>query len=173
MPPVLLYIYSFVGYPVFGPSRFHLFVAPAYLLLVARGLACSSPAGARLAVVAALLPLTIHGLVTRTYAPGMKADYRAFARWLHDRGEERAIIVLHNPDPQFPLTQYGAACYYLEPAAQVILVSGNDPTPALAPAPGTPLYHVSCFSLTGKTPPRTEPPPIQTFFGLTITPGNR
>ncbi len=168
VPPVLLYGYSWIKYPIFGPARIHLFVAPAYLLLVARGLTIL-PRWGRLAVVGALLALTIHGLSTRTYAPGMKTDYRAFARWLQDRGDSRSIVVLHNPDPQFPYTQDAAARYYLEPAAQVILVSGDAATPAIKPPTGTKVYHASCFSLTGKVPPPSQQAPIQTFYGLTIT----
>ena len=37
VPPALIYAYSFVGEPIFGPSRYHLFSAPAYLMLVRTG----------------------------------------------------------------------------------------------------------------------------------------
>ncbi len=38
VPPLLLYTYSRVAHPIFGPARYTVFVGPAYLLLVARGL---------------------------------------------------------------------------------------------------------------------------------------
>ena len=166
VPPVLIFAYSFVGYPIFGPARVHLFVAPAYLLLVARGLAIL-PRWARLAAVAAILPLMIHGLATRTYAPGLKVDYRAFARWLQEQGDERALVVLHNHDPH---PQYEAACYYLVPGAEVVLDRGAGPSPPVTPPTGTTLYHAYCLRPGGKTGPRGEQP-LQTFYGLTITRG--
>ena len=38
VPPVLMYLYSYLFQPIFGPARYHLFIAPAYLLLLAHGL---------------------------------------------------------------------------------------------------------------------------------------
>src|SRR5207249_2106628 len=38
VPPLLLYAYSWIGSPIFGPARYTVFVAPAYLILVAQGL---------------------------------------------------------------------------------------------------------------------------------------
>ena len=38
-PPLLIYVYSLIAQPIFGPARYTLFVGPAYLILVARGLA--------------------------------------------------------------------------------------------------------------------------------------
>ncbi len=35
-PPVLLYVYSWIKSPIFGPARYTVFVAPAFLILVAR-----------------------------------------------------------------------------------------------------------------------------------------
>lgn len=170
-PVGLIYGYSFVGYPIFGPARIHLFVAPAYLLLVARGLAIL-PRWARLAAVAAFLPLTIHGLATQTYAPGVKADYRALARWLRGRGDERAVVVLHDHDPWFPFTQFEAARYYLDPPGTVVLERGHGPAGTVAVPPGGVLYNAYCaFGASGVAPPATEPT-LQTFYGLTITRGS-
>jgi mannosyltransferase len=39
IPPVMMYAYSYASKPIFGPPRYHLFIAPAYLILLARGLA--------------------------------------------------------------------------------------------------------------------------------------
>ncbi len=46
LPPVALYVYSWLFHPVFGPARYTVFVAPAYLVLVAAGLS-RLPAWAR------------------------------------------------------------------------------------------------------------------------------
>ncbi len=164
VPPALIYAYSMVGHPIFGPARIHLFVAPAYLLLVARGLALL-PRWVRLAAVAAILTLMIHGLASRTYAPGLKVDYRAFARWLRDRGDERAVVVLHN---DHSLPQYEAACYYLVPGAEVVLDRGEGPSPSVTPPKGTALYHAYCVRPAGRNRPPVERP-IKTFYGLIIT----
>ena len=43
VPPTLLYVYSWIFSPIFGPARYTLFVAPAYLILVAQGLAGFPP----------------------------------------------------------------------------------------------------------------------------------
>ena len=38
VPPLLMYCYSYLSQPIFGPPRYHLFIAPAYLILLAHGL---------------------------------------------------------------------------------------------------------------------------------------
>lgn len=169
VPPTLLYGYSMVGYPIFGPARIHLFVAPAYLLLVAQGLAILPRWGA-LAVVALALPLTAHGLATRTYAPGVKADYRALAADLRERGEARAFIGLHVRDRQFPYTQFEAARYYLEPPGTVILDTNDPPSPPSVP-PDRPLYLVDFIGPDAPPHPPT-PDTITDFYGLIVRRGS-
>ena len=169
VPPTLLYAYSFVGYSIFGPARIHLFVAPAYFLLVARGLTLL-PRWGRLALVVAVLPLTIHGLASRTYAPGVKFDYRAFAHWLRLQGDERPVVVLHTHDPLFPYTQYEAARYYLPPGTELILDQSEEVGPFIPTPHGTTRYDAYCVGPKGQTFPPTETP-LATFFGLTITRG--
>jgi mannosyltransferase len=167
VPPALMYAYSFVGYPIFGPARLHLFVAPAYLLLVARGLATLSRP-ARLTAVVAMIPLISCGLAGQTYAPGLKADYRGFAQWLRNQDKGRVVVVLHNHDSRFPLTQFAAARYYLEPAVPVVLECGDGPSLPAIPPNGTTVYHAYCFRPAGWTIPQHEQP-IKNFYGLTVT----
>ena len=168
IPPVLIYAYSLVGYPIFGPARIHLFVAPAYLLLVARGLAIL-PRRARLAAVAALLPLMIQGLVDNTYAPGLKTDYRALARWLRSRPHDRPVaVVVHDHDPLFPYTQVEAARYYLGPNVEVVLENGDQARPPVIRSTNAEIYHAYCFPAAGWTSPR-EQEPIGRFYGLAVT----
>src|SRR5262249_28109846 len=38
LPPLLMYLYSYGFQPIFGPPRYHLYIAPAYLILLAHGL---------------------------------------------------------------------------------------------------------------------------------------
>ena len=51
VPPVAMFVYSRVGRPIFGPPRYHMFIAPAYLTLLARGL-CSCRRLVRLGLAA-------------------------------------------------------------------------------------------------------------------------
>ncbi len=83
-PPVLIYVYSRMAQPIFGPARYTLFVGPAYLILVARGLAklpwpLSVSAAAGAAAVSGAM------LVSDVYRPGLKADWRAVAAYLDAR----------------------------------------------------------------------------------------
>lgn len=78
LPPVVLYVYSLAVHPVFGPPRYTLFVAPAYLVLVGRGVARLPPlAGAAVAVGAAVLSVSMWPRLV--YAHDAKADWRAAA----------------------------------------------------------------------------------------------
>ena len=43
LPPSALYLYSLAAQPIFGPARYTVFVAPAYLILVALGLNATPP----------------------------------------------------------------------------------------------------------------------------------
>ena len=71
LPPTVLYAYSRFSNPVFGPSRYTLYAAPAYLILVAQGLA-RLPGLIRGGVAAALVPLIVLELGATVYAPGLK-----------------------------------------------------------------------------------------------------
>lgn len=104
LPPVMLYAYSWVAHPLFGPARYTLFVGPAYLLLLARGLALL-PIVPRLAGGAALLALSVALLRTMVYAPDLKADWRGAAAYL-DRSDPAAPVVVVNASAD-------AAEYYL------------------------------------------------------------
>jgi hypothetical protein len=97
-PVLLLYAASWVGRPLFGPARYTLFVAPAYLLLLGQGLARLT----RLAAVGAGLGVAAcmaQGLAATVYADGLKADWRAAAALIRsvdgsDAAPEVAIAVV-------------------------------------------------------------------------------
>ena len=124
VPPVLLYAYSRVAYPIFGPARYTLFVGPAYLVLVARGLAKLPWA---LGITAASAGAIISGvmLVNEVYRPDLKADWRDLAVYLdqHDPGAPIAVISADTSGNM----EIETARYYLEPGHVVIPWSDRIP----------------------------------------------
>ena len=127
-PPVLMFVYSRVGRPIFGPPRYHLFIAPAYLILLARGL-CKLPGPLRWAVAAEAFYLSLSMIDANIYIQMVKADWRGLGQWLgHEvqRGDVIApqapvTVVVHPSDPRFPRDQVEAARYYLSPPHRVVL----------------------------------------------------
>lgn len=122
LPPVLLYTYSLLGSPIFGPSRYTLFVAPAYLILAAQGLAMLPPFPRRGAALALLL-IAILGLRATVYAPGLKADWRAFsavlaARLANDPAGE--VVVAVKSDAPGRNVEVETARYYLPDRCRIV-----------------------------------------------------
>ncbi len=117
LPPVLLYIYSRIAYPIFGPPRYTLFVSPAYLLLVARGLgklpwALGTPALATGIVLSGVM------LYNEVYRRDLKADWRGAATFL-GRRDPTAMVVLIASGPSGD-TELKTARYYFGPSRIVI-----------------------------------------------------
>lgn len=114
VPPLMLYTYSLVSHSIFGPARYTLFVAPAYLILVARGMS-KLPTAPKLGVLAAALVLSALLLRTMVFAPDLKADWRAAATFLttRDPTEAEPVIVISN-DPAHNV-EVVTAHYYLGP----------------------------------------------------------
>jgi hypothetical protein len=162
-PPILMYLYSYVSQPIFGPSRYHLFIAPAYLILVAHGLTRLPPLLRWPAAVAGLiLSLSLlHG-----YGPTLKADWRGLAAWLTQEQlrdtTDPITVVVHPSDPRFTREQLEAARYYLRapfrvvPAAEAIDRTETGPTA---------IYDVYCL-----TRPHIENPEPDTreFYALFV-----
>ena len=126
--PTLLYAYSRLGNPVFGPSRYTLYTAPAYLILVAQGLARLPPL-TRTCVALALIPLIYLELSATVYAPGLRADWRAFAidlaaRIARNPGNEVTVFV-KSSDPVRD-TEIQTARYYLPVRCRVVPLEGAD-----------------------------------------------
>ncbi len=119
-PPVLMYVYSQLGRPIFGPSRYHLFSAPAYLILLAHGLA-RLPAWLRWPFAAVGLAFSL--TLLHVYSPSPKADWRALSTWLNQEQRQTPndpiAVVVHPSDPRFPREQLEAARYYLSPRFRV------------------------------------------------------
>ncbi len=100
LPPFALYLYSWRFHPVFGPARYTVFVAPAYLLLVASGLS-RLPAWARYPILAGLALVSLRALPPVVYDPELKADWRGFSLELaaeraRSPGGQLLVIVASN-----------------------------------------------------------------------------
>jgi mannosyltransferase len=122
VPPVALYLYSWWFHPVFGPARYMVFVAPAYLVLVASGLS-RLPAWARYPVVAGLAAASLLALPGAVYDPELKADWHEFSLELaeqrsRDPGRRLLVIVATNvPDRN---VEVETARYYVPAGCDVI-----------------------------------------------------
>ena len=163
LPPVLLYVYSYLAQPIFGPARYHLFSAPAYLILVAHGLTRLPPL---LRWPAATCGLMLSLSLLQVYSPAIKADWRGLAAWLsrqHPRGRDDPVtVVVHPSDPRFSREQVEAARYYLSPRFHV--VRAGETTDSTQSGPAT-TYEVTCLA----RPNIEDPEPVGVeFLGLAV-----
>jgi hypothetical protein len=161
-----MYLYSYFFEPIFGPPRYHLFIAPAYLILLAHGL-CTLPVLLRWPLGAAGFLLSLSLLSTGVYDRSLKSDWRALARWLKEQtragGPEAPVtIVVHPSDPRFPRDQVEAARYYLA-AEHNVLPAGEG----RAPAGPTPTVTYDAFCLRDQRSARPESG-SETFPGLIV-----
>ncbi|WP_165235318.1 glycosyltransferase family 39 protein [Aquisphaera insulae] len=127
LPPVLLYAYSRFRNPVFGPARYTLFVAPAYLVLVAQGIA-ALPRLPRIVAALAVWFLVQPGLLSIVRDPTQKADWRGFAANVRSRLESepsrRIVVEVTSTDPAHNV-EVETARYYLPTSC---LISPFDPS---------------------------------------------
>ncbi len=122
VPPVLLYAYSRVADPIFGPPRYTLFVGPAYLVLVARGLGkLPWPLSITAAAAGAILSGVM--LLNDVYRPDLKADWRDVAAYLNRR-DPGAVVAVISADSSSN-TELETARYYFKPGRLVIAWSGR------------------------------------------------
>jgi mannosyltransferase len=166
VPVVLIYLYSWVAQPIFGPARYHLFIGPAYLILLGQGLS-TLPAVIRWPAAAGGLALSLSLLYSGSYGQFLKADWRSLGEWLkrHETattsGDTLAKIrvVVHPSDPRFPREQLEAARYYLSRLCRVV-------SPGEAADDGGAIYDAYCLSSNRTT---TQPVPgAQRFEGLVV-----
>ncbi len=125
VPPVLMFVESWLRQPIFGPGRYHLFIAPAYLLLLAHGL-CMLPGPLRWALALGAFCLSIAAIEASNNSPVVKADWRALGQWLSQETQGNATIAIHPSDSRFPRDEVEAARYYLSPRHRVVLGSGDS-----------------------------------------------
>ncbi len=121
IPPVVLYAYSRIAHPIFGPPRYTLFVGPAYLILVARGLSKLAEPLALTAVVAGAV-LSGVMMMNDVYRHDLKADWRDAAAYLNRRDLTATVAIL-SADASGD-TELETARYYLGPDRR--LVSWTD-----------------------------------------------
>jgi mannosyltransferase len=122
VPPLSLYAYSLIAYPIFGLARYTLFVGPAFLILVARGLA-KLPWMLGLTAAGAGAILSGAMLLSDVYRPDLKADWRDLAAYL-DQRDPFAVVAVIAAD-QSNQTELETARYYLEPG-QVVIPWSSD-----------------------------------------------
>ena len=164
VPPVLMYVYSYFFQPIFGPPRYHLFIAPAYLILLAHGLS-KLPGLVRWPAAAVGLVLSLSLLWAGVYDRALKSDWRALARWLEQQARAGGLrspvtIVVHPSDPRFPRDQVEAARYYLAPKHVVVLAGESA-----EPAEHSITYDAYCL---GKAGDESAEPDAQIFSGLSV-----
>jgi mannosyltransferase len=115
VPPVALYTYSWVAHPVFGPARYTVFVAPAYVILVASGLS-QLPVWARYPLALSLTAISALALSSMVFAADLKADWRSFSAAIfkglvdHPRDSVLVIVASAGQDRNFEVE---TARYYL------------------------------------------------------------
>ncbi len=159
--PVAMYVYSYLSQPIFGPSRYHLFIAPAYLLLLAYGLTRLPPL-LRWPLAAAGLYLSL--TLLHAYSPTLKADWRGLAAWLDrehpDASAHRIVVAVHPSDPRFPREQVDAARYYMGDRYRVVAAGSEDESAAAA------RYDVYCLMRHQAT--AADGPARREFDGLVV-----
>jgi mannosyltransferase len=115
LPPTVLYGYSLVSYPVFGPARYTVFVAPAYLVLVASGLS-QVPAVVRYPLALGMAILSAMAIGPMVYAPDLKADWREFSKAVAESVASRpgalVVVIVASADPSRNV-EVDTARYYL------------------------------------------------------------
>jgi uncharacterized membrane protein len=151
VPPVALYAYSWLAAPIFGPARYTVYVAPAFLILVSAGLR-QIPAPARYPLGLVLTVISLATLRPAAYDLDLKADWRAFARDLAQETpagpDESIVVVVSSADP-IRNVEVETARYYL-PAGTVAIAAGET-------APEAPRrLHVPAVYYTGGM--RSGPP---------------
>jgi hypothetical protein len=115
VPPTALYLYSRLVQPIFGPARYTVFVAPAYLILVGLGLS-RTPSVLRYPLALGLTVLATLELGAKVYDPEFKADWRGFAAALAarlaDRPGDSVLVIVASTNPDHNV-EVETAQYYL------------------------------------------------------------
>jgi hypothetical protein len=113
--PILLYAYSWLASPIFGPARYTVFVAPAYLILIGQGLS-RAPKLVGWSLGLAIPLISVSALGPTVYAADLKADWRAFSETVAlqmPRNPSARITVLVSSHGSGPNVEVETARYYL------------------------------------------------------------
>lgn len=138
VPPSALYAYSRLAQPIFGPPRYTVYSAPAFLILVALGLA-RLPARLRYPLAIGLTIVAASGLGPRVYDPDLKADWRRFAADLASRSAAGPTLVIVAPPGPGPNVEVETARYYLPAGCEPIALE-EATEDRLERAGATPIY---------------------------------
>jgi len=180
LPPTLLYLYSLVSYPIFGPARYTAFSAPAFLVLVAAGLR-PLPAVVRFPVAGLLTIVSALALGTLAYDPELKADWRAFAaavsQILRDPPVDRIVVIVASSEAERNV-EVETARYYLPERCTVI--PAREATPERLDEHGAELVYFAVGLRHGK-PAESVPERLggfafrewQRYPGLLVLRGDR
>jgi hypothetical protein len=125
VPPTALYLYSRLFQPIFGPQRYTVASAPAYLILVGLGLT-RLPAALRYPVAIVLSLVAASELGPMVYDPELKADWRSFAAALAARSEGPALVIVVPPDEDRNV-EVETARYYLPAGCEAIALAEATP----------------------------------------------
>ncbi len=167
IPPLLLGLYSSLRHPISGPIRYVLYVAPAFLLLVARGLA-RLPRVPQVVLAVAIMVLAGRPMFDWVYAPDAKPNWRAAGATVN-RVAPGSSVILFCPNGHFYLPTLR---YYLDPRTHLAAVYAyKSPTlPVLEPGVW---YVVDRIDGIHQTPPLLaelyEPVQTWTFGRLMLT----
>jgi mannosyltransferase len=118
VPPLALYVYSRLFHPIFGPPRYTIYSAPAFLILVGLGLSRSA-AVVRYPLAIGLTLLAAWGLGPKVYDPELKADWRGFASDLAARSSGPTLVIVATPGPGVNV-EVETARYYLPAGCEAI-----------------------------------------------------
>jgi hypothetical protein len=144
VPPVLLYAYSWLASPIFGPARYTVFVAPAYLILIGQGLSRAPKlVGWSLGLVIPLISASALG--PTVYAADLKADWRGLAESIarkHEGGWGLPMLVIVSPVRPGRDVEIEVARYYIKDSRTEIISLEEATSERLAKAKGKLLYLV-------------------------------
>ncbi|MDR3619739.1 MAG: glycosyltransferase family 39 protein [Paludisphaera borealis] len=154
LPPTILFAYSWIASPIFGPARYTLFCAPAYLVLIAQALS-RIPALSRWTLGLGLACVAVVSMRTIVYDPQLKADWRSFSEALafFQAQPPRVKITVMLASDVEPNVEMVTARYYLErtcpiapfdegelealrklPRQEVYLLVGGGPSREISPS---------------------------------------
>lgn len=123
LPPALLYAYSLLEHPIFGQARYCLFVGPAYLVLLGRGLA-KLPLPLGLCLGAGLALLSARMLEDLVYQADYKTDWRSVSRFVKRETDRKVPVVVfsnHTSTLTGKDTMAEVARYYFGPGREVVV----------------------------------------------------
>ena len=147
-PPTILFAYSWIGHPIFGPARYNVYVAPAFCLLVGCGLARLRFL-AQFTMAWALPSFAMMGLMSEVDHHVRKAAWREAAEYLDETAPSAPIIVI--PPGTGRNFEVEVARYYLGDRRLILPMPGatvDDALAKLGPRSGVVFFSASVRNMT-------------------------